>query len=239
MALYGEARRERPEANLIRAAQRGNVEALEQLFREYRRPMLHNAIRVLRNVADAEDALQDAFLLAYLALGRFEGRSRFSTWLTRIVINSALMRRRALSRRPAVSIDEQTEPGELSLSETLRHPSPNPEEEFAGRELRELIYEKIDELPVALSEAFVLCELNGYTSDQAAKRLRLTGSAMKARKFRARHRVMNDLSECLQEKQANTSDAPRRRSPRYSARVDRRQTVGCSQSKRREQASLA
>ena len=86
------------ETKLIRAGQRGDEQAVETLFRRYQRPLFQTALRVLGNTEDAEDALQDGLLSAYRNLNRFEGRSQFSTWLTRIVINAALMRRRSASR---------------------------------------------------------------------------------------------------------------------------------------------
>src|SRR6202140_624422 len=77
---------------LICAGRRGDHQAVETLFRRYQRRLFQTAMRVLGNAADAEDVLQDAMLSAYRALSRFEGRSQFSSWLTRIVINAALMR---------------------------------------------------------------------------------------------------------------------------------------------------
>ena len=94
------------EDQLIRAGQKGDSQAVEALFRRYHRPLFQTALRVLGNAEDAEDALQDGLLSAYRNLNRFEGRSQFSTWLTRIVINAALMRRRSAKARPAVSLDE-------------------------------------------------------------------------------------------------------------------------------------
>ncbi len=91
------------EEKLIRAGQRGDPQAVETLFRRYQRPLFQTALRVLGNAEDAEDALQDGLLSAYRNLKRFEGRSQFSTWLTRIVINAALMRRRSAKARPAAA----------------------------------------------------------------------------------------------------------------------------------------
>src|SRR5256886_1393196 len=105
------------EAKLIRAGQRGDHEAVEALFSRYQRPLFQTALRVLGNTEDAEDALQDGLLSAYRNLKRFEGRSQFSTWLTRIVINAALMRRRSAKARPAVSLDEKPREDELPASE--------------------------------------------------------------------------------------------------------------------------
>src|SRR5258708_3178978 len=94
---------------LERAGRAGGGEGgVEALFRRYQRPLFQTGLRVLGNTEDAEDALQDGLLSAYRNLKRFEGRSQFSTWLTRIVINAALMRRRSAKARPAVSLDRKS-----------------------------------------------------------------------------------------------------------------------------------
>src|SRR5438046_7454982 len=127
------------EDKLIRAGQRGDSQAVETLFRRYQRPLFQTALRVLGNAEDAEDALQDGFLSAYRNLKRFEGRSQFSTWLTRIVINAALMRRRSAKARPAVSPDEPAREDEMPASERYADDSPDPEHMYVGTELREMI----------------------------------------------------------------------------------------------------
>src|ERR1700755_4356 len=101
------------EQKLIRAGQRGDAQAVEALFSRYQRPLFQTALRVLGHAEDAGDALQDGLLSAYRNLKRFEGRSQFSTWLTRIVINAALMRRRSAKARPAGSLDEPPREDEL------------------------------------------------------------------------------------------------------------------------------
>src|ERR1035437_9149756 len=114
------------EEKLIRDGQKGDSQAVETLFRRYHRPLFQTALRVLGNAEDAEDALQDGLLSAYRNLKRFEGRSQFSTWLTRIVINAALMRRRSAKARPAVSLDDRTPDRELPLAERFADESPTP-----------------------------------------------------------------------------------------------------------------
>src|ERR1700759_2312149 len=134
------------EDNLIRAGQGGDGQAIETLFSRYQRPLFQTALRVLGNAEDAEDALQDGLLSAYRNLKRFEGRSQFSTWLTRIVINAALMRRRSAKARPAISLDETPREDELPATERFADSGPNPEQVYAGTELREMINENLDEL---------------------------------------------------------------------------------------------
>jgi RNA polymerase sigma-70 factor (ECF subfamily) len=95
------------ESELLRRAMAGDRAALETLFGRNSRALYQTALRLLGNPEDAEDALQEGMLAAYRNLRRFEGRSQFSTWLTRIVINAALMRRRSQRAHPAVSLDER------------------------------------------------------------------------------------------------------------------------------------
>ncbi|HEV3374286.1 MAG TPA: sigma-70 family RNA polymerase sigma factor [Candidatus Acidoferrum sp.] len=185
------------EEKLIRAGQRGDRQAVETLFRRYQRQLFQTALRVLGNAEDAEDALQDGLLSAYRNLGRFEGRSQFSTWLTRIVINAALMRRRSAKARPAVSLDETPREEELPASERFADDGPNPEQVFAGTELREMISANLEELSPLLRTAFLLREVEGYSTGEAAKKLGVTENTLKARLWRARHQLAERLGRRL------------------------------------------
>src|SRR3984893_15166977 len=126
---------EHSEEQLIDRGLKGDARALDQ-----------TALRVLGNPEDAEEALQEGLLSAYRNLPRFERRSQFSTWLTRIVINAALMRRRSKRARPAVSLDERPTDGELPLSERFADESPNPEQLYAGTELSDRMKNKLGEI---------------------------------------------------------------------------------------------
>src|ERR1700691_5445246 len=94
---------EQTEDHLIERGLNGDARALDSLFARNSRALYQTSLRVLGNPEDAEEALQEGLLSAYRNLPRFERRSQFSTWLTRIVINAALMRRRSKRPRPAVS----------------------------------------------------------------------------------------------------------------------------------------
>lgn len=185
------------EDKLIRAGQRGDSQAMETLFRRYHRPLFQTALRVMGNAEDAEDALQDGLLSAYRNLKRFEGRSQFSTWLTRIVINAALMRRRSAKSRPSFSLDEAPREDELPVAERFAADGPNPEQLFAGTELREMISENLGELSPLLRTAFVLREVEGYSTGEAAKKLGVTENTLKARLWRARHQMAERLGRRL------------------------------------------
>ena len=185
------------EEKLIRAGQRGDHQAVETLFRRYQRPLFQTALRVLGNTEDAEDALQDGLLSAYRNLKRFEGRSQFSTWLTRIVINAALMRRRSAKARPAVSLDEPPREDELPAAERFADDGLTPEQVFENTEIREMLSENLDQLSPLLRTAFVLREVQGYSTGEAAKKLGVTENTLKARLWRARHQLAERLGRRL------------------------------------------
>src|SRR6478752_2889426 len=146
------------EEKLIRDGQRGDSQAVEALFRRYQRPLFQTALRVLGNAEDAEDALQDGLLSAYRNLPRFEGRSQFSTWMTRIVINAALMRRRSKRAHPALSLDDSSEE-KTPIAERFADGRPSPEQLYAGTELSERVKENLQTLSPLLRNAFELREL--------------------------------------------------------------------------------
>src|SRR6202795_4933809 len=193
------------EQKLIRAGQRGDAQAIESLFGRYHRQLFQTALRVLGNAEDAEDALQDGLLSAYRNLKRFEGRSQFSTWLTRIVINAALMRRRSAKACPAVSLDETPREDELPASERFADRGPNPEQVFVSTELREIISENLDELSPLLRTAFVLRDVQGYSTGAAAKKLGVTENTLKARLWSARHQLAERLGRRLRRIKADVT----------------------------------
>ncbi len=185
------------EQKLIRAGRRGDAQAIETLFRRYHRQLFQTALRVLGNAEDAEDALQEGLLSAYRNLKRFEGRSQFSTWLTRIVINAALMKRRSAKARPAVSLDDSQSEDGLSIAERFADDGPNPEQVYAGTEIREMINQNLDDLSPLLRTAFLMREVEGYSTGEAAKKLGVTENTLKARLWRARHQLAERLGRRL------------------------------------------
>src|SRR5215467_7053227 len=151
------------EDQLIERGLNGDARALDNLFARNTRALYQTALRVLGNPEDAEEALQEGLLSAYRNLPRFERRSQFSTWLTRIVINAALMRRRSKKARPAVSLDEPVNEGELPLAERFADNGPNPEQLYAGTELGDRMNKKLAEISPLLRTAFWLREIEGLS----------------------------------------------------------------------------
>ena len=182
------------EDDLVRASQRGNTEASGILFQRYHRLLFQTALRVTHNVQDAEDALQDAFLSAYRNLNSFERRSQFCTWLTRIVINAALMKRRKIKTRPVVPLEDMLEEQPLRACKLLIHLGPNPEQICMGKETEKVIKQRLQELSPLLRSAFVLRGFQGYTTREAARALGVTENTLKARLGRARHQLARRMS---------------------------------------------
>src|SRR5579863_4977850 len=160
---------EQSEEQLIDRGLKGDAWALDALFARNTRALYQTALRVLGNPEDAEEALQEGLLSAYRNLPRFERRSQFSTWLTRIVINAALMRRRSKRARPAVSLDDFVNEGELPLAERFADDGPNPEQLYAGTELGDRMNKKLAEISPLLRTAFWLREIEGLTAEEAAR----------------------------------------------------------------------
>jgi RNA polymerase sigma-70 factor (ECF subfamily) len=148
------------------------------------------AYRYLGNAADAEDAVQDALLSACRHLDQFKGQSKISTWLTTIVINSALTQLRRRPRQIHTSLDEQfgEEPG-YSVSELLADRRPSPEDECIESELYGHLMDFVEELPPSLGKAFQLRDLDGLTTREAAQILGVADVTVKAQVSRARARL--------------------------------------------------
>jgi len=178
------------EPTLVRSGLKGDPEALDALFSRHTRTLYQTALRVLGNPEDAEDALQDGLLSAVRNLNRFEGRSQFSTWLTRIVINAALMRLRSQRVRPTVSIEqEDPEQRDLTLGSRIPDARPGPEETYARKERFAILERGLETLPPALQSAVWLRDVEGLSTAEAARTLGLSEGTLKSQLHRARTRL--------------------------------------------------
>lgn len=180
---------------IVQQAIAGNADAQEHLFASHTSKLYRTAFALLNNKEDAEDALQDGLRKAFINLFSFQGRSSFSTWLTRIVINSALMTRRKKSFHPEVSLDEilESEPAQLPLG--VVDPKPDPEEIYAEMEINALVEEHVLQLPPALQTAFRLRAIYGFSVNEASQALGVPASAAKSQILRARRRLARGLRQ--------------------------------------------
>jgi len=180
---------------LVAQAKAGSSNAFGELYEHHRLRIYHAAFRILRNRQDAEDAVQRSFQRAFLNLGKFREDSTFSTWITRIAINDALMllrQRRATAPFEDNNVD--TETGYVLDSADKGH---TPEQAFAETERRAAVLRAISHLREGLRAVVLLRELQGLTSSETARRLGLTVSAVKARTFHARRHLRRHLERKL------------------------------------------
>jgi RNA polymerase sigma-70 factor, ECF subfamily len=148
------------------------------------------ALRRLGSVDDAEDAIQDAFLSAYTHLGQFKGHALMSTWLTKIVINSALMKARRRQTQLQISLDGQDrEQGNHPFSEMLSDRRPSPEEVCQRGEIAERLAQMSTRLSPTLRRTFQLRDVDGLSTRETAKVLGEPEGTVKARVSRARARL--------------------------------------------------
>lgn len=147
---------------------------------------------VLRDSAEAEDAVQSAYLKAFAAIDTFEGRSKLSTWLTRIVINEARMRRRS-ARRRAASLGHAMPPG-TDIGEEVDAAYQTPEQHVANLQLRKALEQALGSLPQIYRTVFILREIEGMTVEETAAALDILPATVKTRLFRARHMLQARLT---------------------------------------------
>lgn len=158
----------------------------EGVASRYSRVLYSVAFRRLRNVEDAEDAVQDALLSAYKHIDQFQNRSQLSSWLTRIVINVAGMKLRSRRHHEHVSLDQDAEDGGATIATHLADAGPNPEVICAQTEMEERLRSCFTHISPKLRIAFQMRELAGFSSNETANKLQITPGAVKSCVMRAR-----------------------------------------------------
>jgi RNA polymerase sigma-70 factor (ECF subfamily) len=176
------------EQDLVARLRAGDEAAFDMLVRTHAGRLLAVARRMLRAEEDARDAVQEAFLQAFRAIGRFEGGARLSTWLHRIVVNACLMRLRTRSRKPEQPIEEllprfyedghRIDPGSPWRSEGI-----DPVEQ---RQVAALVRDAIDRLPDLYRNVLLLRDIEGLDTEETARLLDVKADTVKVRLHRAR-----------------------------------------------------
>ena len=183
-----------PEAALVERAQGGDRAAFEELVRRHADHLYAVVLRFVADRGAAEEVTQEAFLRAWRSIGRFEGRSRFFTWLYRIGINEA--KRRAARQPPAtvVSLDDEPIPEAPDWSEA-------PETRLWHNHLRRLVEDAIRALPIEYRTPIILRDVEGLTTQEAAEVMDVGEAAFKSRLHRARLAVRRALDEYFLEEE--------------------------------------
>ena len=177
----------------------GDREGLNNVFGSQRQRLFYAALRLLGNNEDAEDAVQEGVLAALRNLHRFEGRAQLSTWLTRIVVNAALMRLRSRKSHELEPIDEPiAREGGVRLSDLLVDERPNPEEVCARTEQLRIVDQGLKGLSRSQRRALSLHDFEGMTTKEAARALGLCEGTVKSQVHRARQRLSQHVRRIQQ-----------------------------------------
>ena len=179
---------------LVAAAQDGDHQAYAELCRRHSKKLLRTILRITRNVADAEDMLQETLLKAYVHIGTFEGRSAFSSWLTRIAINSALMSSRKKRSPYVYSLEGGVDGDDVELPEPAET-AHNPEEACILNALENECIRAIRYLSPTLQVVVQIRYREGASVAQIAKTLDISESAVKSRLLRARSKIRAHLEK--------------------------------------------
>ena len=182
------------DAQLAAQAVRGDARAFELIMRRHNRLLYRTARSVLKNDAEAEDAVQEAYLNAWKALASFRADARLSTWLVRIVLNEALgrLRRRSANVVPLEPDDGAKASGAQAPAEADFNEQPD--RQASRGELRRVIEARIDALPEIFRTVFVLRAVEEYTVDEVAVVLGIPEITVRTRFFRARSMLREGLA---------------------------------------------
>ena len=184
------------DAALVAATKSGETHAFEKLVVRYERRVFAVAQRITNNREDAEDVVQESFHKAFIHLGDFQEKSRFSTWLIRIAMNEAFM---LLRRRRGVLevLPESNDDGVESVSEAFVDQRPSPEESCWHRERTELLTEAINRLGPKIRSTILLSDLQEHSLEETAQILGTSISAVKSRLFQGRRKLRGTVNPGL------------------------------------------
>ncbi|WP_233870201.1 RNA polymerase sigma factor [Paraburkholderia adhaesiva] len=188
-----------PDGDIVHRILAGDLAAFELLMRRHNRRLYRLARATLRNDAEAQDALQDAYLKAFRALAQFRGDAALFTWLSRLVLNECLGRMRRESRRQNVvpMLPDCPDDDEMSFDMDPTNSSNDcaPDQSASRAEIRALLERKVDALPVGFRTVFVLRSVEELTIEETAQSLGIPEATVRSRHFRARQMLRESLAE--------------------------------------------
>jgi RNA polymerase sigma-70 factor (ECF subfamily) len=186
------------DAALVARARIGDAHAFELLVQRHKGKIFALAQRMTRNREDAEDVVQQSFQKAFIHLKKFEGESLFSTWLTRITINEALMLLRRKRGSREVPIMESNAEGETAPPLDIPDSGPNPEDSCLMREQEQILSAAVKELTPGTRKAIELRELGELSTGETAQVMGLSVGAVKGRVFHGRKKLRQTLQRYVE-----------------------------------------
>jgi len=174
------------DSQIIEQVQKGDKQKYALLMRKYNQRLYRICKGYLKNEAEIEDVMQDAYVKAYQNLGKFENRSQFSTWLSRIVINECLQRLKKLNRTRNIEDSENQET--MNLTDNR-----NPETNSLNKELKLLLEANIEQLPEKYKVVFIMREVEKINVEETSEALSISQSNVKVRLNRAKEMLRASL----------------------------------------------
>src|SRR6185436_13925754 len=175
------------DTDIVRRVRAGDSALFEVLMRRHNQRVYRAARAVIRDEADVEDVMQQAYINAYTHLGQFEERAQFSTWLTRIVLHEAFNRRRKTQRSESRGATEsQLDEGGGDYMDRFESPAADPERQAYAQELTRVLETAVDSLPETYRTVFMLRDIEGLSTSETGEGLGIGAEAVKTRLHRAR-----------------------------------------------------
>jgi RNA polymerase sigma-70 factor, ECF subfamily len=194
------------ELMLVNRAKKGDERAFTELVKRYESTVYSFAYKVCRNEEKAEETLQDTFVNVYRKLNQFNGKAKFSTWLYQIVTNNCLMKRRKSKlQQTSISLNQaDNTDGNFAAEESFNAIqtiplNTTPQDEYINKELREHLDSAILKLPMDQRIVFILRDVEGKSSEETAKILKLSVPAIKSRLRRARVSLRERMQDYIKE----------------------------------------
>jgi RNA polymerase sigma-70 factor (ECF subfamily) len=194
---------------LVAAAKNENRQAFEILVERHARRIFFAARRMTRTREDAEDVVQQSLQKAFVHLDQFEGKSSFSTWLTRIAINEALILLRKSRGLREVLMNDSTEGEEALFELEIPDSGQSPEDSYSQRERQRILFSALNELPHGMRRAIQLRELDERSTQETARIMGISVNAVKARVFHGRRKLRERLRRFVQPAWISGKDSSR------------------------------
>lgn len=183
------------DSDIVKRVRDGEHALFEILMRRHNQRIYRAARAVVKDEAEVEDVMQQAYINAFMHLHQFEDRSEFSTWLTRIALNEAFARRQKMQRAESLAIHEGGRDG--ALAEKITSTQPDPERQAYAQELRRVLEHAVDELPESYRTVFMLRDVEGLSTSETGIGLGIGEEAVKTRLHRARAMIRRSVSAQL------------------------------------------
>jgi len=174
---------------MIHACQKGDVDAFEVLVKKHQKRMYNIAYRLIGNFEDAGEVVQDAFVAAYKNIRKFQGKSKFITWMTTIVVNMSKNRIRKLGSKMntgTVSIDDCIKTHDSEIKHNLSTADPSPLEKLERKQVQQQVQWCINTIAEGFREVLVLKDIQGFSYTEISKMLKIPDGTVKSKLYRAR-----------------------------------------------------